>query len=256
MRVPQRHMLRFLRSIWIWTASATLIVLWVPLLGVIWTFDRGANRLRTGRWFRRLGRLLGKLNPWRIHISGLENMDPDQVYVVVSNHQSLADIPLISHLKLDAKWLAKAELFRIPLLGWMLRMAGDIPVERSVPRQSARAMLTCAKYLRQHCSVVFFPEGGRSLDGEIQQFNDGAFRLALREHVPILPLVVHGTANALPRKTWLFGQNQDVWLRVLKPVPVEGWTSYQSAELRDSVRQSIVEGLHRLRDLDQTPKNH
>jgi len=151
-------MLRYFRSVWIWAASATLVVFWVPLLGVIWIFDREPNRLRTGRWFRILGRLLGKLNPWQIHISGLEHIGRDQVYVIVSNHQSLADIPLISHLKLDAKWLAKAELFRLPLLGWMLRMAGDIPVERSVPRQSARAMLRCAKCLRQHCSVVFFPE--------------------------------------------------------------------------------------------------
>ncbi len=225
------YMLRIFRSVWIWTASAALIVLWVPLLGFIWIFYREPNRLKTGRWFRHLGRLLAKLNPWRIYISGLEHIVRDQVYVIVSNHQSLADIPLIAHLELDAKWLAKAELFRLPLLGWMLRMAGDIPVERSVPRQSARALLRCAKCLRQGCSVVFFPEGGRSVDGKVQQFNPGAFQLAIRERVAILPLVVDGTATALPRKTWLFGANQDVCLRVLEPVPTEGW---DGAALRDT----------------------
>src|ERR1039458_10831654 len=79
--------------------------------------------------------------------------------VIVSNHQSLADIPVISHLKLDTKWLAKAELFRLPFLGWMLRMAGDVPIERSDRRKAATALLQCARYLRQRCSVVLFPEG-------------------------------------------------------------------------------------------------
>src|ERR1035438_9072319 len=123
-------MIPLLRTAWIWTASAILILLWTPLLGVVRLFDREPRRLRTGRWFRKLGRVLAGVNPWRIHISGGENLHANQVYVVVSNHQSLADIPLISHLKLDTKWLAKAELFRVPLVGWMLRMAGDVPVGR------------------------------------------------------------------------------------------------------------------------------
>lgn len=86
-------------------------------------FDRDPLRRRTGRWFRRLGIALAKVNPWRIHISGAEHLDPRQTYVIVSNHQSLADIPLLSHLRIDTKWMAKAELFRTPLLGWMLRIA-------------------------------------------------------------------------------------------------------------------------------------
>src|ERR1700737_3285342 len=102
--------MRVLRSIQIWSASAALVVLWSLLLGAIRAFDRDPMRLRTARWFRRLGRVLAKVNPWRLHVSGGENVRPGQVYVVVSNHQSLADIPVISHLKLDTKWLGKAEL--------------------------------------------------------------------------------------------------------------------------------------------------
>lgn len=239
-------MFQYLRSIWIWAASAALVVLWLPLMGIIWAFDK-EQRLRTGRSFRRLGRMLSRVNPWKIRITGREHMDSSQVYVIVSNHQSLADIPLLSHLRLDTKWLAKAELFRVPLFGWMLRMAGDVPVDRSVPRQGARAMLRCAKYLRQHCSVVFFPEGGRSPDGEVQPFNEGAFQLAIREQVPILPLVVEGTGKALPAKTWLWGRSRDIQLRVLEAIPVEGWGVKESAALRDAVRQKIVDELHRLR---------
>lgn len=240
-------MLRLLRSIWIWTASAVLILAWTPLLAVVRLFDRDPLRLRTGRWFRRLGRALAKINPWQVRISGLENLTAGQAYVIVSNHQSLADIPVISHLAVDAKWLVKAELFRLPLLGWMLRMAGDIQVERSDRRKGARALLQCARFLRQGCSIVCFPEGTRSSDGQVLPFSEGPFQLAIREQVPILPLVVEGSAAALPRNSWIFGARQDVRLHVLRPVSIEGWDVKRSAVLRDAVRQFIVEELERLR---------
>jgi 1-acyl-sn-glycerol-3-phosphate acyltransferase len=240
------HMLQYLRSVWIWAASAVLVVIWLPLMGIIRAFDK-APRLRTGRSFRRLGRMLTRVNPWRIRITGSEHVDPKQVYVIVSNHQSLADIPLLSYLRLDTKWLAKIELFRVPLFGWMLRMAGDVPVDRSAPRQGARALMQCAKYLRQHCSVVFFPEGGRSPDGEVQPFNEGAFQLAIREQVPILPVVVEGTGKALPSKTWVWGNSRDIQLRVLEAIPVAGRGVKESAALRDAVRQKIVDELSRMR---------
>src|SRR5580704_14291359 len=240
------HMFQYLRSVWIWAASAVLVVIWLPLMGVIRAFDNDA-RLRTGRSFRRLGRMVTRIGAWRITITGLEHIDANRVYVIVSNHQSLADIPLLSHLKLNTKWLAKVELFRVPLFGWMLRMAGDVPVDRAAPRQAARALMQCAKYLRQHCSVVFFPEGGRSPDGEVQPFNEGAFQLAIREQVPILPLVVEGTEKALPSKTWLWDKSRDIQLRVLEAIPVEGRGVKDAGALRDAVRQKIVDELGSLR---------
>jgi len=243
-----RRFMSALRSAWIWGASAVLILLWTPLLGAIRLFDAEPRRLRTGRWFRRLGRVLAKVNPWRIHISGDENLRANQVYVVVSNHQSLGDIPLIAHLKLDTKWLAKAELFRMPVLGWMLRMAGDVPIDRSDRRKGAKALLRCARYLRERCSVVFFPEGTRSPDGEVLPFNEGPFQLAIREQVPILPLVVEGSGAALPPNSWMFGGTQDVYLRVLEAVSVDGWNMKQVPALRDAVRQRIVDELDRLRE--------
>jgi 1-acyl-sn-glycerol-3-phosphate acyltransferase len=248
----QHSIVNFLRSAWIWAATAALIVLWAPLLGSIRLFDFEPRRLRTGRWFRRLGRVLAKINPWRIHISGAENLRPNQNYVVVSNHQSFGDIPLISHLKLDTKWLAKAELFRFPFIGWMLRMAGDVPIDRSDRRKGAQALLQCARYLRQRCSVVFFPEGTRSPDGQVLPFNEGPFQLAIREHVPILPLVVEGSGAALPRNSWIFGGIQDIHLRVLEAVSVDGWNVKQVSALRDAVRQKIVDELDRLRGLKKT----
>ncbi len=233
-------MFRIARSLWIWAASAVLVLLWIPLLAAVRLFDRDPRHLRTGRWFRRLGRLLAKVNPWRIRISGLDGFDPRRVYVIVSNHQSLADIPVISHLRIDTKWLAKAELFRVPGVGWMLRMAGDIPVDRSDRRRRGRALLQCARYLREGCSVVFFPEGTRSPDGRVLPFNNGPFQLAIREKIPVLPLVVRGSGTALPRNSWLFGPTQNIELCVLKPISTEGLTEQDSQDLQTNVRDLII----------------
>jgi 1-acyl-sn-glycerol-3-phosphate acyltransferase len=242
-----RQTTSILRSAWIWAASATLILLWTPLLGAVRLFDFKPPRLRTGRWFRRLGRVIARVSPWRIRVSGGENVNANQVYVVVSNHQSVADIPVIAHLKLDTKWLAKAELFRLPVAGWMMRMAGDVPIERSDRRKGAIAMMRCARYLRQRCSVVFFPEGTRSPDGRVLPFNDGPFQLAIRERVPILPLVVEGTGAALARNSWVFGKARDIHLKILEAVSVDGWNVKQAAALGAKVRQRIVDELERRR---------
>ena len=242
---------RILRSAWIWGASVALILLWAPLLGAVRLFDAKPPWLRTGRWLRRLGRVIARVSRWRIRVSGGENVKANQVYVIVSNHQSVADIPVISHLKLDTKWLGKAELFRLPVAGWMFRMAGDVPIERSDRRKGAIAMLRCARYLRQRCSVVFFPEGTRSPDGRVQPFNAGPFQLAIREQVPILPLVVEGTGVALPRNSWIFVKAQDIHLRILEAVSIDGWNIKQAAALGERVRQRIVDELEQRRVADR-----
>jgi 1-acyl-sn-glycerol-3-phosphate acyltransferase len=230
----------------------TVILLWAPLLGTIRLFDAEPLHRRTGRWFRRLGRVVARVNSWHIEFSGCEHVEPDQTYVIVSNHQSLADIPVLSHLRLDTKWLAKAELFRLPVFGWMMRMAGDIPVDRSDRRKAAKAMLRCARYLRRRCSVVFFPEGTRSPDGGMLPFNEGPFQLAIRERIRILPVVVEGSRSALPRNSWIFGGRQQIRLRILEAVPVDGWDVKRTAELCDNVRRIMVDELSRLRSRSLT----
>jgi 1-acyl-sn-glycerol-3-phosphate acyltransferase len=240
--------LPILRSLWIWTASVILFVFWTLLMALIRLFERDPLHRRTARWFRRLGPTLAALNPaWRVHVSGTEHIAAGQTYVIVSNHQSLADIPVVSHLPLDTKWMGKAELFKVPLIGWMLRMAGDVPVNRSDRRSGAKALLKCARFLRQGLSVVFFPEGTRSRDGAVLPFNQAPFELAIREGAPVLPLVVEGSGAALPRGSWLFAGTRDIWLKVLEPVPVAGWNPRQGAALRDTARQKIVDELENMR---------
>lgn len=237
-------MLSALQSIWTWTAITVLIVVWLPLLAVIRLFDRDPAHYRTGRWFRRLGMAMTKVNPaWHIEISGEHIENPRHPYIVVSNHQSNADIPIISCLPWEMKWVAKAQLFKVPAVGWMLRLAGDIPVDRGDKISRARVLVHAKQVLEDHCSVMFFPEGTRSRDARIHRFSDGAFRLAIKAQVPILPLAIDGTQDALPKHSWQFGRAEAVKLKVLPPVPTLGLTADDTTMLRERIRQQIIEQL-------------
>jgi len=230
-----------LRSLWVWGAVAALILVWLPLLALIRLFDADPVRYTTGRWFRRLGVAMTKVNPsWRVHRDGERIENPRRPYVVVSNHQSLADIPIISHLPWEMKWIGKAELFSLPFVGWMMRLAGDIPVDRADRRSGARMLLAANRCLQLKCSVMFFPEGTRSPDGRVWKFNEGAFHLAIKAGVPVLPVAIEGTRDCLPKRSWKFGPPQEIRLRVLPSVETAGLTSAQVAELRDRVRDMIV----------------
>ena len=129
-------------------------------------------------------------------------------------------------------------------------------MDRSDPHQSAKALVQCARYLRHRCSVGVFPEDTRSPDGRVLPFNDGALRLAIREQVPLLPVVLEGAGSALPKNSCLFQGTQDIHLRILPAVPVEGWNTSQSSVLREIVRQRMIEELDRLRGGDHSPGDY
>ena len=230
-----------LRSALTWTAIVLLIVVWLPLLAVVRLFDRDPARYATGRLFRYLGNLMTKVNPaWRITRTGALPDDPRHPFVVVCNHQSNADIPVISTLPWEMKWVAKDALFRLPFAGWMMRLAGDIPVDRGDARSRAAVVMRAADALAHRCSVMFMPEGTRSRDGRVRRFQDGAFRLAIEAGVPVLPLAIDGTGGALPKHGWQFG-TADVRLHVFDPVPTDGLALTDAPALRERVRQVVVE---------------
>jgi 1-acyl-sn-glycerol-3-phosphate acyltransferase len=209
------------------------------LLLVTGAFDRG--RYIVGYVFRRIGPVMATLNPlWNFRYSGAMPNNPRRPYVVVSNHESFADILLISHLPWEMKWLSKAELFRIPIMGWMMWLAGDIPVKRGFGPSAVEAMERCRKVLRQKVSVMIFPEGTRSKTAELLPFKDGAFRLAVEAGVPILPLALSGTGTALPKHGWRFGRSA-AHLRVLEPVETAGLTLADVPSLKARIRHLIVQ---------------
>jgi 1-acyl-sn-glycerol-3-phosphate acyltransferase len=234
---------RSVASLWSWLVLILCVLILFPVMLVLRVvtapFDRG--RYIVGRPFRWIGIVVAALNPlWHFRRSGVRIPDPRRPYVVVSSHESFADILLISHLPWEMKWLSKAELFRIPVLGWMMSLAGDIPIRRGVGPSALEAIEQCKVVLRRHVSVMIFPEGTRSATGRMLPFKDGAFRLAIEAGVPVLPLVVAGTGTALPKKGWKMGR-ATAEVRVLEPVPTEGLAPADAAGLRRRVRNLIEE---------------
>lgn len=236
-------------SIWTWAVLTTCLALWLPMLALLRVvtaaFDPG--RYWAGLWFRKLAVVTTTLNPlWRFRVSGVFPSDPRRPFVVVSNHESFVDILLISHLPWEMKWLSKVEILRIPILGWDMWLAGDVPVERGTARSAVKAMRRCKEILAQRVSVIIFPEGTRSSTGEMLPFKDGAFRLAIDAGVPILPLVVAGTGTALPKHGWRFGRS-DAEVRVLPPVETAGMTTADVESLKQRVRDVIERARQDLR---------
>src|SRR5919107_138489 len=194
-------------SLWAWLVLVLCILLWFPvmliLLLVTLPFDPG--RYVVGYVFRRIGPVMATLNPlWKFRYSGAGPENPRCPYVVVSNHESFADILLISHLPWEMKWLSKAELFRIPFMGWLMHLAGDVPVKRGFGPSAVEAMTRCREILARKVSVMIFPEGTRSLTKELLPFKDGAFKLAIEARVPILPVAIAGTRSCMAKGSFFF----------------------------------------------------
>jgi 1-acyl-sn-glycerol-3-phosphate acyltransferase len=237
-------------SVWTWLVLVLCIVLWLPLMLIVRLatapFDKG--RYAVGYLFRQIARVTATLNPlWRFRTAGPVPADPRRPYVVVSNHESFADILLISHLPWEMKWLSKAELFRVPLMGWLMQLAGDVPVKRGFGPSAIEAIARCREILAQRVSVMIFPEGTRSTTADLLPFKDGAFRLAIDAGVPILPLALHGTSSALRKHDWRFGYSRAT-VRVLEPVETTGLTPDDVSTLKARVREMIVAARDELAD--------
>jgi len=232
-------------SAWGWIVMGVLLVVWVALTFVVWVvtlpFDKG--RYWAGHTFRRICVVYTLLNPfWSFRVTGVKITDPRRPYVVVSNHESFADMFAICHLPWEMKWIAKDTFYKFPLIGWMMLMADDIKLVRGSKESIVRAMGAARDRLDKHVSVMVFPEGTRSRDGSLGEFKDGAFRLAIEAGVPILPLAVAGTREAINKGHWRFGV-ADAEVRVMAPIPTDGLTRDDIGALRDRTRGLIADAL-------------
>lgn len=175
-----------------------------------------------------------------LEVSGLENIDPDTNYVMVSNHASLFDIPiLLSSIPVQIKMVAKKELAKIPVFGWSLVAGGYILIDRENPREALRALKKAEKKLKKGTSILVFPEGTRSPDGVIQEFKKGAFMVASSTKFDILPISVIGSHEVMPKKTNEINPTK-VKVIVDKPISVKNDKSKKMDELIQEVRDIII----------------
>jgi len=242
-----------IKSLLIWIGIAVLTAVWLPMLAICRLLDPDPAHYYTGKLFRKLGKSISKINPnWQLSISGNTDIDDRAPYVMVCNHLSQADIPLISNLPWEMKWVAKKELFDTPVIGWMMKLAGDICVDRQAANRKVTTFRQAHYYLENRCSVMFFPEGTRSRNGKLNAFTRGAFELAIREQKPILPMVIDGTQNTLPKRSWKFGVAKHIKLKVLDPISTEELDNEDIRSLREQVRGHILQQLSEWRK--QSPK--
>lgn len=239
---PGSTMLRTLLGLWTWLAFAAVsivgYVVCLVLFAVTAAFDE--NRVLVGRGIRLTGRMMVKSVPaWRFRYVGVRPFPLPERVVCVSNHVSNLDPFLIAHVPWEMKYLAKSTLFRIPVVGWGIGLAGDIPLVRGSTTSVKRAMARAARYVRRGMPVLIFPEGTRSADGQLLPFKDGAFRLAIEQQAAILPLAVGGTRDALRKGDFRPGPARGVVV-VGEPIPTEGATLADLPRLKEEARAAIT----------------
>ena len=210
------------RTLWAALVTDPLIVLATVAfasVSVIVSFFDGTGR-RQARiavaWSRALLRITGV----RVRVEGLENISPDGVYVFASNHASYMDTPVVlGNVPVQFRFLAKRGLFLIPFLGTHLQRAGHIPVFRGNARQNLKTLGMAAETIQKRdISLLIFPEGGRSHDGVMGPFTEGAAYIAIKAGVPLVPLTLVGTRAILPYGSG-FPRSGRVRMLIGKPIP-------------------------------------
>ncbi len=240
-----------IKSIFTWVFSVLFIILMFPLTILIWIIGlpAGKSKLYVHRWLSVQGRVLIKASPlWKLETDGMDNYVPGTNYVMISNHQSLLDIPVVKALRLDFRWISKVENFKVPILGQSMHMAGYILLERGSKESVIKMMERSGNVLRKGESVFIFPEGTRSPDSEIHRFKSGAFRLALDNSVPILPVLIDGTGEVLPRKGFVFSAGYKLKMRMLKPIHPSQFISEDPDQLALHVQKMMENALKELRE--------
>lgn len=185
---------------------------------------------------------------WRRKISGLENVDKNKPYVIVINHNSMVDIIALYFVRLNFRWVSKQEVFRMPYIGPMLWMHGDIAIKRGRAAESMAKVIRDGKmWLDRGVSVAIFPEGTRSKDGEIHRFKGGAFALAKEAGVEILPVVMDGTTEVFKPKSIFFNWKHQLTLKVLPPISAEKVLATDPSDMAKEVQEMMTEALAEIR---------
>jgi 1-acyl-sn-glycerol-3-phosphate acyltransferase len=237
-----KHIILAVYSVLLWAFFVFSSTLLIILACIIWTasilFDRRLHILQLFSCF--WGSLYIWVNPlWRVRKKGRKNIKRRTAYIVVSNHQSMLDIPLLYNLFFHFKFLSKSENFRVPFVGWLMRLNRYPEIERGSKISKLKLFDRIKELISQGSSVMIFPEGTRYPGGYLGPFREGAFRMALDNRAPILPIVLDGTARALPKKGFVIPGRSDIRLQVLEEIPYEAFSGMQVREISALVREKM-----------------
>lgn len=157
---------------------------------------------------------------WILNSEHRDSIDRCLPTVLVANHQSMGDILVLFGLRKHFKWVAKDSLFKVPFIGWNMALNRYVPLQRKGMKSITKMMQACTEHIKRGSSILIFPEGTRSTDGNMQRFKVGAFQLACNNKIPVTPIVIDGTFEALPKSGWLLRNKNPVSMkmRVLEPI--------------------------------------
>ena len=177
----------------------------------------------------------------KVKVEGLEKLKKGKSYIFMGNHQSQFDIFCVQgYLNWNLRWLAKKELFNIPIFGAALRKSGSIPVDRSNGRKALLSLVEAAKRIKNGCSVIVFPEGTRSADGILQPFKTGGMIIAIKAKVEVVPIAICGS-RAILAKGEILPRSGVITLRIGDPINIEGYTLKQKTELARMLQEKVRE---------------
>jgi 1-acyl-sn-glycerol-3-phosphate acyltransferase len=230
--------------------AVILCLLFMPLWVVSLAFDPDRRIMHAvSSWLTYRTLCLSPLLQYSFE--GLEHLRATGPCILVANHQSIIDILVLSGLPMPFKWVAKQSVFRIPALGWIMRMNGYICLSGSI-RGRRRMFEQTKHWLKRGLPVLMFPEGTRSTNGELLDFKDGSFRLAIDGNVPVVPIVIDGTREILPKYARRLNLKARVRVNILPPVyPSE--CKHDPQVMRSLVRILMADSLRQMRESQTLP---
>ena len=191
---------------------------------------------------------------WSVSTKGRKKVKKGRIYMVVSNHQSQLDILVAFRLFFPFKWVSKAEVFKLPFIGWNMVLNRYIKLKRGDKESVEQMMIDCEKTISKGSSVYFFPEGTRSYTGIVKEFKLGAFILAQKMKIPILPVAINGSKNALPKHSLNFHGKHRIRIEVLDELPYGSFAQLSVEKTAQKVRKIIIEHVDEHRKAPLFPK--
>jgi 1-acyl-sn-glycerol-3-phosphate acyltransferase len=237
-------------TIWCWTGCGFSTVFWATV-SILGSLVSGSGRLQhycMRRW--------SKDNLWlsraRVEIEGLDNIALNRPQIFVANHSGLHDIlSLAAYLPIQFRWIAKKSLFRVPFMGWHMRRSGYIAIDRENPRDAAKSIMEAAGVIQGGVNAIAFPEGTRSKTGALGNFHSGAFSLALRTNVPLVPITLDGSYRVIVPKTLQVNPGTVIRIKMDRPIDLSSYLRGEKRRLMEEVYEIMNRNLKELRSRRQ-----
>jgi 1-acyl-sn-glycerol-3-phosphate acyltransferase len=235
--------------LWVYfvVSSIVLTLIIIVLKAVTYPFDKNLRVVQKFSCFWG-AQYIWVVPLWSARIYGRKKIDDRKVKIMVSNHQSFADILLMNSLFRHFRWTSKAENFKIPFVGWVLAINRSLRIYRNASDAWERFEKQAVKSLAEGNSLLIFPEGTRSRTGVMGKFKEGAFKLALETKTDLQPMVLDGSSKAVPQKGWVLTGRSKMVVRVLDIMPYESFKDLTASQLAQKVHGLISENLSEIRN--------